>query len=177
MSVIIRSYNPQTMTDIDAVTEIYAYHVRHGTASFEHDGPSRDEMRARFDALVAKSYPILIAEAVGAGADDTPKILGYAYAGPHKGRKGYDGTVEDSVYIAPDALRKGIGKQLLSALIEQATVQGYQQMMAVIGDSANAPSIGLHTDCGFTLIGTAKGIGYKFGRYLDVTYMQRALQR
>ena len=167
MSVTIRSYNPQTMTDINAVTDIYAYHVRHGTASFEHDAPSRDEMTERFAALLAKSYPILIAEAVGVGADDKQaQILGYAYAGPHKGRKGYDGTVEDSVYVAPDALRKGIGKQLLSALIQQATEQGYQQMMAVIGDSANAPSIGLHADCGFTLIGTAKGIGYKFGRYL-----------
>ena len=169
MATMIRPYQAHSNTDITAITEIYAYHVTHGRGSFEHEAPSLEEMQARFSALLDKDYPILVAEQDGA-------IVGYAYAGPHKARKGYNGTVEDSVYIAPSHARKGIGRQLLMTLIAQAKADGYRQMMAVIGDSANTASIGLHKDVGFTMIGTAKGIGYKFGTYLDVTYMQYALQ-
>ena len=169
MSLAIRSYRPEDDKDISAITAIYAYHVRNGSASFEHDPPSHEEMASRFAALSDKSYPILVAEKAGV-------IIGYAYAGPHKARKGYDGTVEDSVYVAESSLRQGIGSRLLIALIDKAKAQGYRQMMAVIGDSDNHASIGMHAAVGFTMIGTAKGIGYKFGRYLDVTYMQIALQ-
>ena len=169
MSVVIRPFQPKNPSDIKAITEIYAYHVTHGSGSFEHEPPSIDEMEARFEMLVSKSYPIFVAVEDG-------DIIGYAYAGPHKGRKGYDGTVEDSVYVAPQAVRKGVGRLLLSTIISAAQDAGYRQMMAVIGDSENLASIGLHTDLGFTLIGTAKGIGFKFGRYLDVTYMQKSLQ-
>lgn len=169
MSVTIRPFQPESLSDIASITEIYAYHVTNGSGSFEYEPPSLSEMRQRFAKLVEKSYPILLAVEDGA-------IIGYSYAGPHKARKGYDGTVEDSVYVAPQALRKGVGRQLLSALISSAQIAGYQQMMAVIGDSENLASIGLHTELGFTLIGTAKGIGFKFGRYLDVVYMQRSLQ-
>ena len=173
MSITIRPFQPENPSDIEAITEIYAYHVTHGSGSFEHEPPSRQEMTQRLEALVAKSYPILLA--VEEGAVEKEAVLGYAYAGPHKARKGYDSTVEDSVYVAPQAHRRGIGRQLLTALITAAEAAGYLQMMAVIGDSENVASIGLHADLGFTLIGTAKGIGFKFGRYLDVTYMQKAL--
>ena len=169
MTALIRFYDSTNDHDITAVTDIYAYHVLNGRGSFEHEAPSLHDMKARFEALEQGGYPILIAEYEG-------QIAGYAYAGPHKARKGYDGTVEDSVYIAPNAISKGVGAALLSALIEQARAGGYQQMMAVIGDSANEASIGLHTALGFEMIGTAKGIGYKFGTYLDVTYMQKSLQ-
>jgi len=169
MTVMIRAFDPENTGDIAAVSAIYAYHVTHGTGSFEHDAPSEDEMRARFGLLTQKAYPILLAIEEG-------DIIGYAYAGPHKGRKGYDGTVEDSVYVAPSSLGKGVGRLLLSRLIADAKAQGYQQMMAVIGDSENHASLALHHALGFTLIGTAKGIGTKFGRTLDVTYMQIALQ-
>lgn len=170
MSVTIRAFQPENPDDIAAVTKIYGYHVANGSGSFEHEAPSLSDMTQRFEALVAKSYPILLAVEKGA-------VIGYAYAGPHKARKGYDGTVEDSVYVAPQALGKGVGRQLLSALISAAKEAGYQQMMAVIGDSENIASIGLHASLGFEMIGTAKGIGFKFGRYLDVTYMQKALQK
>ena len=169
MSVTIRPFQPESLSDIASITEIYAYHVTNGSGSFEYEPPSLSEMQQRLEALVEKSCPILLAVEDGA-------IIGYAYAGPHKARKGYDGTVEDSVYVAPQAFRKGAGRKLLSALISSAQIAGYQQMMAVIGDSENLASIGLHTELGFTLIGTAKGIGFKFGRYLDVVYMQRSLQ-
>ena len=165
----IRPFDNSNKTDISAITEIYAYHVTNGRGSFEHESPSLEEMQKRFAGLLAKPYPILVAEQDGA-------VVGYAYAGPHKARKGYDGTVEDSVYVAPSHLRKGVGRLLLEALIAQAKADGYRQMMAVIGDSANNASIGLHSAVGFTMIGTAKGIGFKFGAYLDVTYMQYALQ-
>ncbi len=169
MSITIRPFQLESRSDIAAVTQIYAYHVTNGSGSFEYDPPSEGEMRERFLALIEKSYPILLAVEDGA-------VIGYAYAGPHKTRKGYDGTVEDSVYVSPQALRKGVGRQLLTALISSAQSAGYQQMMAVIGDSENLASIGLHRELGFTLIGTAKGIGFKFGRYLDVVYMQKSLQ-
>lgn len=169
MSVNIRAFDPVNADDIAAVTAIYAHHVTYGSGSFEHHPPTEDEMSARFALLTQKDYPILLAIEKGA-------VIGYAYAGPHKARKGYDATVEDSVYVAPSATGRGVGYRLLSALISEAKAKGYRQMMAVIGDSENHASIALHAALGFTLIGTAKGIGFKFGRYLDVTYMQLALQ-
>lgn len=167
-SIAIRNYDMNNENDLTSVTEIYKYHVLHGRASFEHDPPDEDEMRERFRPLLANSYPIFVAEMDG-------DIIGYAYAGPHKARKGYNGTVEDSIYVAPSSQRCGVGRSLLSTLITAATDAGYSQMMAVIGDSKNIASIRMHETLGFTMIGTARDIGYKFGNYLDVVYMQKKL--
>ena len=166
--ITIRGYDPLRAGDIAAITEIYRHHVLHGRASFETEPPADTDMKARMESLLAEGYPVLVAELGGA-------VTGYAYAGPHKARRGYRLTVEDSVYVHHDALRRGIGTRLLAALITAARLRGYRQMMAVIGDSANAPSIGLHRAHGFYHIGTARGIGFKFGEFLDVVYMQLSL--
>ena len=155
---------------LGAVTSIYAHHVLHGRASFEEVPPSEEEMAERFATLAAQDYPILIA------LNEQGDLLGYAYAGPHKLRSAYRFTVEDSIYVAPDALGKGFGKALLTALISQCEEAGFQQMLAVIGDSENAASIGLHASCGFVHFGTATKVGFKFGQWLDVVYMQRELR-
>lgn len=154
--------------DLRAVTEIYAQHVLTGTGSFEESPPDEAAMQARMDALVVQGYPRLVAERDG-------QVLGYAYAGPHKARSAYRFTVEDSIYVAPDAAGCGVGSLLLGELVSRCREAGYQQMMAVIGDSANAASIGLHIAHGFRHVGVAKGLGYKFGRWLDIVYMQRGL--
>ena len=167
--VTIRKHDPTRPGDIRAITDIYGYHVLHGRASFETEPPSCAEMTARIDSLLAADYPVLVAELYGA-------VCGYAYAGPHNARHGYRMTVEDSIYIHHEAMRRGIGSQLLSALIAAARTGGYHQMMAVIGDSANASSIELHRTHGFRHIGTAREIGFKFGEYLDVVYMQLSLK-
>ena len=166
--VKIRNYDPARPGDINAITEIYGHHVLHGRASFETEPPTLADMTSRIDTLLAGDYPVLVAELNGA-------VLGYAYAGPHKARHGYRLTVEDSIYINPDALRRSIGRALLQALIIRAREKGYRQMMAVIGDSGNAPSIELHRAHGFRHIGTARGIGFKFDEFLDVVYMQLPL--
>ena len=154
---------------LEVITAIYAYHVRHGTASFEEQPPSKDEMATRFERLMAQGYPIFTA----LGPDGA--VIGYAYAGPHKLRSAYRFTVEDSIYVSPDHQRQGIGKALLEALIESCQNKPYRQMIAVIGDSENHASIGLHAACGFEMIGTAKRVGFKFEKWLDVVFMQRAL--
>ena len=166
ISYHMASYQP---AHLEAVTSIYANHVLHGRASFEEVPPTTDEMAQRFATLAAQNYPILVA------LDEAGCVLGYAYAGPHKLRSAYRFTVEDSIYVAPDALGKGIGKALLTALITSCEKGGYKQMLAVIGDSENAASIGLHAACGFTHFGTATKVGFKFGQWLDVVYMQRVL--
>ena len=172
----IRPYNNDTPQDLDAITAIYAHHVLHGSASFEVEPPSRDEMRARLDLLVENGFPVLVCrrDQTDSALGD-PAIIGYAYAGPHKARAGYSGTVEDSVYVHPNAVREGVGSALLGRLVEITTERGFHQMMAVIGDSENEASIALHRAHGFTHIGTARRIGFKFGRNLDVVYMQRQL--
>lgn len=171
---IIRPFDGHDMetagSDIAAVTTIYGYHVLHGRASFETVPPPQPEMAQRFTALIAANYPIYVAMDRESG-----EIIGFAYAGPHKARAAYNQTVEDSVYVAAANHKSGVGTLLLTALLEAATHCGYRQMMAVIGNS-EAGSIALHKKLGFTMIGTAQGIGYKFGDYIDVTYMQRALQ-
>lgn len=163
--VNIRSLDPARPGDISAITEIYGHHVLYGRASFETEPPTLAEMTGRIDNLLAGGYPVLVAEHDGT-------VLGYAYAGPHKPRNGYRLTVEDSIYVHPDASRRGIGRALLQALIISAREKGYRQMMAVIGDSGNTPSIELHRAHGFCHIGTARKIGFKFGKFLDVVYMQ-----
>ena len=159
---------PATLADIPAVTDIYAHAVMHGTASFELGPPSEAEMAARMKALLDGKFPYFVAELDNA-------IVGYAYASLYRTRPAYRFTVEDSVYVDPAAQRRGIGKALLEKLIEDCTALGFRQMIAVIGDSDQAASIGVHKACGFTDAGNLRNIGYKFGRWLDTPLMQRAL--
>src|SRR5262245_28887428 len=163
--MLIRPAQPH---DIAAITPIYAHAVRHGTASFETEPPDDAEMARRQSALLAGGFPYLVAAVDGA-------VVGYAYAGPYRTRPAYRFTVEDSIYVALEAQRRGIGRALLDRLIAEATACGFQQMIAVIGDSAQHPSIALHAAFGFRHIGTLEAVGFKFGRWLDTVLMQRAL--
>lgn len=159
---------PCEEADISAITEIYRDAVLHGRASFEIDPPSVDMMLERRRLLVEGNYSYLVAEIDG-------KIAGYAYAGAYRPRPAYGAAVENSVYIDPAMKGMGIGRKLLDALIEDATSRGFRQMIAVIGDSANAASIGVHRAAGFEHVGTFKSIGWKHGQWLDTVLMQRAL--
>jgi len=166
MTIAIR---PAVPADIPAITRIYAHAVEHGTASFELTPPDQTEIARRMSDLMDKGYPYLAAEIDGAFA-------GYAYAGPYRARPAYRLTIEDSVYIAPDQHRRGVGRALLAALIEAAERCGFRQMIAVIGDSGNqAGSIGLHEAAGFRHVGILQDVGFKHGRWLDSVLMQRAL--
>jgi len=157
-----------TAADIPAITAIYGFEVREKTASFEMTPPDEAEMMRRFTAITGGGSPYLVAEAGG-------RIAGYAYAGPYRPRPAYRYTVENSVYLDPAFYRRGIGRALLHELIAQCTARGYRQMIAVIGDSANAASIGLHRRAGFAMIGIHPNVGFKFGRWLDSVQMQLAL--
>ncbi|WP_315836718.1 GNAT family N-acetyltransferase [Bradyrhizobium prioriisuperbiae] len=157
-----------TAADLTAITPIYDHAVRTGTATFELEPPTLAEMTARFDNLSGAGFPYLVAVIDG-------HVAGYAYAGPYRPRPAYRFTVENSVYLPPEAQRKGIGLKLLNALIDESEARGYRQMIAVIGDSANAGSIGVHTRAGFEMIGTHRNVGFKFGRWLDTVMMQREL--
>ncbi len=159
---------PATPADIPAITRIYAHAVLHGTASFELDPPTEDEMARRQKSLFDGGYPYLAAEIDGA-------VAGYAYAGAYRPRPAYRFSVEDSVYVDPAVQRRGLGRILLAALIEDAEQRGFRQMIAVIGDSAQTPSIELHRALGFNMIGPIENVGFKHGRWLDTVLMQRAL--
>lgn len=150
------------------ITAIYDQAVRFGTATFELTPPDLPEMTRRFEALTGAGFPYLAAAVDGA-------VAGYAYAGPYRPRPAYRFTVENSVYLDPAIHRRGIGTALLDELIGQCERRGFRQMIAVIGDSANAGSIALHRRCGFAMIGTHPAVGFKFGRWLDTVMMQRAL--
>ena len=150
------------------VHSIYAHWVRHGLASFEEIPPDREEMERRRLAVQELGLPYLVAL-----EGDT--VLGFAYAGPYRPRSAYRFTVEDSVYVAPDAQGKGVGRRLLGEVIQRAEALGRRQMLAVIGDSGNAPSIGLHEAMGFRRIGIFQSVGFKFGRWVDTVMMQRPL--
>jgi phosphinothricin acetyltransferase len=165
MSLLIRA---ATAADIPAITAIYDHAVRHGTASFELEPPDAAEMARRRQTLVDGGFPYLVAEADGA-------LAGYAYAGPYRPRPAYRWSVEDSVYVAPARQRRGVGRTLLDRLIAAAEQRGFRQMIAVIGDSAQTPSIELHRAAGFHMIGTVENVGHKFGRWLDTVLMQRTL--
>jgi phosphinothricin acetyltransferase len=156
--------------DIPVITTIYADAVRHGTASWELEPPSPGEMLRRFEALVADGYPYLVAIR---GED----ILGYAYAGAYRPRPAYRSTVEDSIYLARQAQRMGLGRALLAALIAACEARGFRQMIAVIGDGngASTASRRLHEQAGFRLIGIAQAVGHKHGRWLDQMLMQKDL--
>ena len=159
---------PATEADLPAVTEIYAHAVLHGTATFELIPPNLTEMTRRFTSLIDGGYPYLAASLEG-------RAVGYAYAGPYRPRPAYRFTVENSVYLQPAIHRRGIGLLLLQRLITECEARAYRQMIAVIGDSANAGSIGVHTKTGFQMIGTHPSVGLKFGRWLDTVMMQLPL--
>jgi len=167
MSILIR---PSSETDLDAITAIYAHAVTHGTASFELDPPDKAEMTRRRAAILDGGYPYLVAEKNGV-------ILGYAYAGAYRTRPAYRSTVEDSIYVAPSAQGQGVGRLLLTGLIEECENRDFRLMVAVIGDEESKGSIGLHRSLGFEPVGILKGIGYKHGRWLSTVLMQRALGR
>lgn len=162
------SIRAATAADLPAITAIYEDAVLHGTATFEIDPPDLAEMTRRFETLANGGFPYFVAA-------DGAQVLGYAYAGPYRPRVAYRFTVEDSIYLAPAAQRRGIGGKLLAALIEACEAKGFRQMIAVIGDSANAGSIAVHGNAGFQMIGTHPDVGFKFGRWLDTVAMQRAL--
>ena len=158
-----------TLADLPAITAIYGHAVLNGTASYEYDAPSLDEMSRRYDAIIAGSFPYLVAYS----AD---KILGYAYASHFRTRPAYRFMVEDSIYLAPDAQGLGIGTLLLAELLARCEAVGFHQMIAVIGDAAtNLASARLHALMGFTECGRIKGSGFKFNRWCDTLLMQRAL--
>lgn len=154
--------------DLPALAEIYAHHVLTGVASFEEVPPSVDEMASRRAAVLALGAPYLLAELDG-------RITGFAYAGTYRGRPAYRYTVEDSVYVAPNAFGRGVGKALLTEVIRRCEAAGFRQMIAVIGGSDNAGSIALHARLGFAPVGTFRSAGFKFGRWVDSVLMQRAL--
>ena len=159
---------PTIVADLPSITEIYAHEVREGTATFELVPPDLAEMTRRFQALVDGGFPYLVAESDG-------DVAGYAYASSYRPRPAYRFTVENSVYLRPSFHRRGIGRQLLERLISECEARGFRQMIAVIGDSANTASIGVHAACGFLMIGTHPSVGLKFGRWLDTVMMQREL--
>jgi len=159
---------PAVVADLAAITEIYEHAVRFGTATFELDPPDLAEMTRRFHALMDGGFPYFVAVLDG-------RVVGYAYAAPYRLRPAYRFTVEDSVYLQPAIHRRGIGRQLLQRLIGECEARGFRQMIAVIGDSANAGSVGVHAKCGFQMIGTHPNVGLKFGRWLDIVMMQLAL--
>ncbi|MBL8834154.1 MAG: N-acetyltransferase [Rhodospirillales bacterium] len=157
-----------TDADIPAIREIYAHHVSRGLASFEEIPPDAAELAQRRRAILDKGLPYVAVDLDG-------KLAGYAYAGPFRPRSAYRFSVEDSIYVAPGLAGRGLGRALLTALIERTTAWGARQMIAVIGDSANAGSIGLHASLGFRMVGTFRSIGFKHQRWVDSVMMQLAL--
>jgi len=162
------SLRTATTADIAAITRIYAHAVEHGTASFELEAPDEAEMARRQQPLLTRNFPYIVAELAGT-------VVGYAYAGPYRDRRAYDWCVEDSLYIAPEFHRQGIGRLLLTRLVAESQARGFRQMIGVIGDSANTASVAVHAAVGFRLIGNFQSIGFKHGRWLDTVLMQRAL--
>lgn len=154
--------------DIPAIHAIYSHHVLNGLASFEEEPPSAAELRRRYEDVVGKNLPYLVAEFGGS-------VAGYGYCAPYRTRSAYRYALEDSVYVRPDALGRGVGSALLAELIRRCEALGYRQLIAVIGDSAHAASIGLHASQGFLRAGTLRSVGFKFGRWVDSVVMQRPL--
>lgn len=162
------SVRPAVDADIEDIADIYAHHVRHGRASFETEPPDGSEMRRRYEAITQQGYPYLAATRDGV-------LVGYAYASAYRPRAAYRDTVENSVYLRADEAGRGTGSALLAALIAACAERGFRQMVAVVGDSANTPSIRLHERHGFRLVGTLRAVGYKHGQWLDTVLLQREL--
>jgi len=159
---------PASPADLPEIQAIYAHHVLHGTGTFEEIPPSIEEMTKRFNAVTERGWSWLVA------TDDTG-IVGYAYYAQIRERSAYRCTAEDSVYVREDVRGQGVGKALAARLLEEAEAAGFRQMIAVIGDSENIGSVGVHSSLGFHHVGTLKAVGLKFGRWLDTVYMQRPL--
>lgn len=159
---------PSAPTDLPAITAIYADNVLHGTASFELEPPDLAELTRRRDDVLGKGLPWLVAE-------DGGQLLGYAYANHFRPRRAYRFCLEDSIYLHRDARGRGVGRLLLAELLTRCESRGTRQMMAVIGDSANAASIGVHAALGFEHAGVLKSVGWKFDRWRDVVLMQKTL--
>ncbi len=162
---IIRGCEPD---DVPSITQIYAHYVLHGLSTFETEPPDVREMQRRRAEILTHGFPYLVAEI-------DREIIGYSYAGLYRTRYAYRYTVENSVYIHPERLRQGIGQALLGSLIRECELKGFHQMVAVIGDSSNLASIGLHERLGFRMVGTLYSVGFKFGRWVDSVLMQREL--
>jgi L-amino acid N-acyltransferase YncA len=159
---------PSQDADLPAITAIYGHHVLHGTGTFETAPPTEADMAGRRADVLGKGLPYLVAEQDG-------QVLGFAYCQWFKPRPAYRFSAEDSIYLHPQAAGKGLGKKLLGALAAQAQAAGIRKLIAVIGDSANAGSIGLHRSLGFTPVGSFKSCGWKFGRWLDIVLMEKSL--
>ena len=159
---------PAEPDDFSAIHDIYRHHVLNGLGSFEEEPPDRAELLRRFGEVRARDLPYLVALQMD-------HVVGYAYAAQFRPRAAYRFSVEDSIYIAPDRVGRGVGRALLTALIERCTARGLRRMIAVIGDSGNAGSIGLHRALGFSPPAVIEGAGFKFDRWVDVVMMQRAL--
>jgi L-amino acid N-acyltransferase YncA len=154
--------------DVPAIAGIYAHYVTTALATFEIDPPSAEEIARRRAAILARDLPYLVADLDG-------QAVGYAYVSPYHSRMAYRFSVEDSIYVHPEHARKGIGRQLLAELIDRAEKCGCRQMVAIIGDSDNAASIGLHAEFGFRHVGVLRSVGFKFDRWVDTVLMQREL--
>jgi phosphinothricin acetyltransferase len=165
----IRDANAAAPDDVVAITAIYAHHVRTGTGTFEEAAPDAAAMAARIARVQRARCAWLVAE------NEAGEVVGFAYYTQIRDRSAYRFTAEDSVYVREDQRGQGVGKALVAALIERAEAQGFRQMVAVIGDAENAGSIGLHLSLGFRRVGVLRSAGWKFGRWLDVVYMQRPL--
>ena len=155
-------------SDIAAITAIYRHHVLHGTGTFEIDPPTAEDMANRRNDVLAKGLPYLV-------ATEGDAVLGFAYCNWFKPRPAYRFSAEDSIYLAPEAAGKGLGRALLAELILKAQAAGVRKLLAVIGDSANAGSIGVHRAAGFQPVGVLKSTGWKFNRWLDVVMMDRVV--
>ena len=159
---------PATTADLGSIPAIYAHHVLNGLGSFEEAPPAQEEMRRRFDEIAGRGLPYLALELDGV-------LAGYGYCAPYRARSAYRYTLEDSVYVRPDMFGRGVGRAILGELIAQCAELGYREIVAVIGDSANAASIALHASHGFVRAGTLRSVGFKFGRWVDSVIMQRPL--
>jgi phosphinothricin acetyltransferase len=164
-SLLVRDAEIGDVPDIEA---IYAHHVVNGLGTFELEPPSREEMTRRLEEVLAVSLPFLV-------ATGSQQVVGYAYAAPYRSRPAYRHTVEDSVYVAPAAVRRGVGRALLTEVIRRCERSGARQMVAVIGDSANTGSVELHRTLGFDEVGVLRAVGWKHGRWVDTVIMQREL--
>jgi L-amino acid N-acyltransferase YncA len=159
---------PAAAQDLPAIQSIYAHHVLHGLASFEEEAPPLEEMRRRFEDVTGRGLPYLVAEEKG-------EVHGYGYCSLYRTRSAYRHTLEDSIYVKQGREGKGVGRAVLKELIARCAALNYRQLIAVIGDSANAGSIKLHASLGFVRAGLLRSTGYKFGRWVDSVYMQLPL--